>query len=783
MRQVVGFTVVPYRQIVKAEVLAESFLTAHPNSNFVLAVIDFPTRVHLHEKEGIQYLRVNELLELKRDFSKLALAMSEEHLINYVMPRVAKTLALISDSLIYLEPETLVLSELTNLLEASEEADLVLVPRRLTSVLVDGLNPTGEFIWQEFYDSGLFAINATKHDFVDWWCKQTELTVDLVESTKFGFLSTASTLFSTIILKDNSYGLSFLNFDERTLAEGPERRWLVDGKPLRSVYFKGYEPEKPFWSSSFIYEKSRFLLTSSFPHQKLHRQYRESLERSCEDCATTHFSADDQYGFAALLPGYELTPGIRHVYRTEWIGSSPSSHDIATPFGTQSTSEFLEWLEGGTSIIGPLVQRFVLAIFLDRPDIYGDFVHGNAVDYDGLGRWINDFGRSEYPISRLVSYRPPAKVDVLDRGRSKTGIDVIGSLNSEHGLGEAGRLLIEALSTTTEKISTISYSPVGVRGMHPFKPDNISENRTTVVALNPEQTRDLWNMYGTQFRKNRYVIGQWFWELEIAPSWYKAAFGDHLVDELWAPTRFIEQMLLNSVPSHIPVQYMPLPFVAPRIDPDFSIETLGLEQRFTFLFTFDFGSVMKRKNPAAVITAFKRAFKENEGPQLIIKSINGRSRQKEYEELLWSCEGRADIFLIDEYFDNDKNASLIASCDCYVSLHRSEGLGLTLAEAMLLEKPVIATNYSGNLDFMNAETGLLVPWQYTEVGKDAAAYPSHAKWAEPDIEVATEYMRYIYSNPTMGNEIGKRAREHVERHFSPVVTGAKMASRLREVRK
>ncbi len=779
----VGFTVVPYRHILKAELLAESFLLSHQNAKFVLAVIDKPTRIHLHGKDGIQYLSVNELHELKQQFSNLALALSEEQLIDYVLPRIAKSLLSISDTLIYFEPETFVLSELTDLIDASIEAELVLVPRRLTPAVADGLNPTGEFIWEDFYDSGLFAINSSKHDFVNWWCKQTEMNVDLVDSTKFDFLYQASTLFDARILKDQSFGLSFFNFDERRLTQEDESRWFVNGKALHSVYFKGYEIDKPYWSSIFINDKSRFLLTSSLPHQKLHKQYRDLLIHSTEHSLPNHFSSNEKYGWSELLPGYELTPGIRHVFRTEWIEGSAEILDLITPFGTKSINEFIEWLEGASSIAGPLVQRFVLAIFIDRPDIYRDFVHGNAVDYDGLGRWIKDFGRSEYPISRLVSYKPPVKVNVLDRGRSKTGIDVIGSLNSEHGLGEAGRLLVEALATTTEKISTISYSPVGVRGRHPFKPDNISENMTTVVALNPEQTRDLWKMYGTQFRKDRYVIGQWFWELEIAPSWYKAAFGERLVDELWAPTRFIEQMLLKSVPSHIPVHYMPLPFVSPRIDTNFSIEDLGLERRFTFLFTFDFGSVMKRKNPGAVIAAFKQAFKENEGPQLIVKSINGRIRQKEYEELLWSCNGRKDIFLIDEYFDNDKNAALIANCDCYVSLHRSEGLGLTLAEAMLLEKPVIATNYSGNLDFMNTETGFLVPWEYTEVGQDAAAYPSHARWAEPNIDAASEYMRYVYCNPAISSDIGKRARQHIETHFSPLVTGAKMASRLREVRK
>jgi len=783
MRKVVGFTVVPYREIVKAEVLAHSFLSCHADSHFVVGVTDHPSSTYLREQNGIRYLPVSDLAELQPDFLNLALALNEEGLINYVMPRLAKSLMSKGETIVYLEPESFVLNELTSLLEASVETDLVVVPRRLTSVFADGFNPSGEFIWQDFYDSGIFAINANCVEFIEWWCKRTELTIDLEQSEKFRFLNEATTLFSTTVLRDETYGLSFLNFDERTLTQDITGGWLVNGNPLRQSYFKGYEITRPYWSSSFIHENSRFLLSSSLNHQKLHDQYQEKLDCSYEKSYVNNTGSKDSYGWAQLIPGYQLTPGIRHVFRTEWIEKSSDSKDLATPFGVTPISRFIEWLEGSTTISGPLVQRFVLAIFIDRPDIYRDFVHGNAVDYDGLGRWIKDFGRSEYPISRLVRYQPPSKMSVIDRGRSKTGVDVIGSLNSEHGLGEAGRLLVEALATTAEKISTISYSPVGVRGMHPFKTENVSENKTTVVALNPEQTRDLWNMYGIQFRKNRYVIGQWFWELEIAPSWYKAAFGERLVDELWAPTHFIEQMLLDSVPSHIPVHYMPLPFVAPTIDLDFSLQTLGLEQRFTFLFTFDFGSVMKRKNPGAVIAAFKKAFRENEGPQLIVKSINGRIRQKEYEELLWSCDDRKDIFLIDEYFDNDKNAALIASCDCYVSLHRSEGLGLTLAEAMLLEKPVIATNYSGNLDFMNSETGLLVPWEYTEVGQDAAAYPSHAKWAEPNVEAAAEYMRYVYSNPADGVEIGRRARKFIETEFSPEVTGERMAARLREVRK
>lgn len=782
MGKIIGFTVVPYRHIEQAEVLGQSFLTAHPGSRFVVALVDHPLSSFLRPDTGIEYLRISELPEVRDYFAQLAVALNEEHLTRFLTPRVAKSLLPQADVLIYLEHEVFVYEELSEVLELSTQFELVVVPRRLTPLMVDGLNPTREFIWRDFYDSGLFALNSKSDVFVSWWCNRTEIEVDFDETPKFSFLEEAIGLFSVGLVRNPAYGLSFLNFDERHLTL-VGNQWFINDQSLIFSFFKGYEARKLYWISSWIKEKSRFLLTDLKLHKVLFTEYNSLLDSQANSVLSGQKVHSDEYGWSSLVPGYEIPAGIRHVYRTEWKNQDVKSPLPATPFGTESITDFVEWLEGTTQVDGPSVQRFVLAIFIDRPDIYRDFVHGGSVDYEGLGNWLRHFGRIEYPITRLLTYRPPEKTNITDLGRKKSGVDVIGSFNSEHGLGEAGRLLVEALATTSEKISTISYSPLGVRGKHPFKADNVSENRVTVVALNPEQTRDLWKIYGPQFRKNRYVVGQWFWELEIAPSWYKAAFGDRLVDELWAPTRFIEQMLLETVPSYVPVRYMPLPLLAPTVDTTFSLQSIGLESRFTFLFTFDFGSVMKRKNPDAVVKAFKRAFKNNEGPQLIIKSINGKIRQREYSQLMWLCEDRTDIFLIDEYFDAEQNAALIANCDCYVSLHRSEGLGLTLAEAMLLEKPVIATNYSGNLDFMNSDNSFLVPWEYTLVGDDAAAYPSHARWAEPNIDAAAEYMRLVYSNPSLGREVGLRARQYVESNFSASKTGEKMATRLRDVRK
>ena len=137
--------------------------------------------------------------------------------------------------------------------------------------------------------------------------------------------------------------------------------------------------------------------------------------------------------------------------------------------------------------------------------------------------------------------------------------------------------------------------------------------------------------------------------------------------------------------------------------------------------------------------------------------------------------------LIDEYFDVAKSGALMAACDCYVSLHRAEGLGLTMAEAMMLGKPVIATGYSGNLDFMTDETAHLIPWKPTAVGKGHHPYPELATWADPDLDAAAVAMRRVFDDPHEAALMGKRAQADLATRFSPSATGQRMKNRLEEI--
>src|SRR5207249_3990322 len=119
-----------------------------------------------------------------------------------------------------------------------------------------------------------------------------------------------------------------------------------------------------------------------------------------------------------------------------------------------------------------------------------------------------------------------------------------------------------------------------------------------------------------------------------------------------------------------------------------------------FLFMFDFFSTVQRKNPVGLIEAFCRAFEPGEGPQLVLKTINGIRRPHALEEVLWAARGRPDIHVLDRSLTARERDALVTSCNCYVSLHRSEGFGLPLAECMALGKPVIGTAFSGMTDFM-----------------------------------------------------------------------------------
>ena len=359
------------------------------------------------------------------------------------------------------------------------------------------------------------------------------------------------------------------------------------------------------------------------------------------------------------------------------------------------------------------------------------------------------------------------------------GVGVFGYLKTPNGVGQAGRLIVEALNSVHYPVTEFDVgNPNEIPNIKKLKIKPSGFNKV-ILSVDAHSIKSITTAIGKKFLYGKYVIAQWFWELEEVPDYYQEAF--EVIDELWVPTEYMRSAFLAVAPPKVNIRHMPLPLVGPSKSATVGRSHFGIGQEFMFLFIFDFLSVMKRKNPIGLVEAFEAAFTENEGPILVIKTINGDKRIAEMAQLKSMCVNRKDIMILEEEFAKSEIDSLVTICDSYVSMHRAEGLGLTLAEAMSAGKPVIATNYSGNLDFMNSENSILVPWRRTDVGSGAEGYSPTATWAEPDLNACASAMHELWSNSSLARDLGLRAQASLESEFSYIATGKRMAQRLEQI--
>ena len=349
-------------------------------------------------------------------------------------------------------------------------------------------------------------------------------------------------------------------------------------------------------------------------------------------------------------------------------------------------------------------------------------------------------------------------------GEQPSGVNLVGFLRAEFGQGEVARRLAAALDQAGIPFATINNGAVHHRQAHDFElpTDREAPHGTNLLCLNAEHLLTFAEGKRRDVLNERYSIGVWFWETSLFPDRLRPAFD--LVDEVWAASDFVARTLAEE--TWKPVVTFPLPVAAPP-PPGISRAELGLPpDRFVFLFTFDFWSTSARKNPLGLIEAFRLAFEPGSGPMLFVKSISGERHPAELRALEEAAAGHPDIQLSDGYLPPAHMQALVAHCDCYASLHRSEGFGLGLAEAMALGKPTLATGYSGNLAFMDEENSYLVPYRLGEVPAGAGPYPEGATWAEPDVEEAARLMRRVVEEPDEAHAKAALGRATIEQDFS-----------------
>ena len=366
----------------------------------------------------------------------------------------------------------------------------------------------------------------------------------------------------------------------------------------------------------------------------------------------------------------------------------------------------------------------------------------------------------------------------------RSGADILGANIIAHfrypsGLMEASLNTVCALEIVGVRRSCRDL-PAGLyHGLADDRSDclGLEPYDVTLLHMAPEPLVEMcYPLAGLWRRPDIYRIAVWYWELETAPpEWARYAA---LLNEVWAPTTFIHRSLSRIMP--IPVVAM-LPGMAPPVARKLPASHFGLApSKFLFLFLFDMNSVMERKNPLATVAAFRQAFAGSHDVQLAIKVSRGDADPESFACLQQACD-EAGCVLIDNVLSRQESYGLLNVCDAYVSLHRSEGFGLTMAEAMFFGKPVIATGYSGNLDFMSSDNSILIPYEMTPLTRDYAVYRQGSLWADPSVAAAAEAMRRVVEQPIWARALGERAQRDVAATLSLEAYGRRMRARLSEL--
>lgn len=587
--------------------------------------------------------------------------------------------------------------------------------------------------------------------------------------------------------------LGFFNLAEHETAGADDDGVLVDGEPLRALDLRGYDPRRArvlaagqavgFLSEHpalipEVLEQGRELLAAGWHVPDADSDADERLET-------------EEGEWATLPSGRYWTEAMRHVYRFE-VAEGRLAASPFTPAG--EAAAFATFAAPGIRGAAIGINKLLWQIWLDRPDLQHAYPLLDGADGPGFVGWAWAHGRDENLIPEtllpawaeriangepLVTSESHHVAPPVDTGQ--LAVNVAGYFSTEIGLGESARLLVGALDASDVHTVPIQGRVIPVArqnsGFEFGTPDQ-AVHPISLLVINgdtiPEFARDV----GEEFFRDRYTIAFWWWEVDPYPAehWNLSL---PWVDEIWVGTEFVKGLIEPHV--DVPVVQVRVPVADP---PPVTVtrERFGIaEDETVFVYIWNYQSAGERKNPLGLVTAYLDAFGPDEGARLVLKCVGAEHRIEEHEEIKVAIAGRPDITLVDRYLDADEKDALVGLADCYVSPHRSEGFGYTLAEAMAYGKPVICTNYGGVTDFANSDTALLVDWVPRVVGPFAPPYPPDGVWADPDLVQLAGHMRWVKTHPEKAAALGAKAAEAIKRTHSREAAGQSMRRRLEQI--
>ena len=715
-----------------------------------------------------------------------AILLEPGGLVRWVQPALLRHALRAAPTVLAVSPGVLLLHDPSELADLAAEHHACLIARSAETLPTDGTDGLwpgpSDLLATGSYTPHLVALSRGATAFLDVWEK---LAAD-PRTASDRWLDVAASILPHCTVHEARFLVSAWTGPSARIEEAPNGMLEVDGAPAVAVDFTGIDPDAPWLLDAHVDGPPRIRLSAHPGLARLAARYATAAQSDATGAPRD--DAGELLPAAAVtsMVGVAVHPQLRAVFRTA-LDETPSRsiEALPDPFDADGADTLSAWLVQPAADGRDLgLGRYLASIYRSRPDLRATFPGVPGDHVSALLRWADDHGRHEAAYS-------PALIDLAlgavgGAGAAPqaahtvppAGVNVVGYLRGELGVGESARLMLSALTAAGIPHATASvdrHLQSRQRSAYVASATGAPYD-TTLLCVNADMTPTVAASVPSLLERS-YRIGMWYWEVEDFPASQHEGFRH--VDEVWVASDFVRRAIEPHSP--VPVRTITPPLPQPRTLPGRIRADLGLPERPIFLFAFDYLSTVERKNPLGLVDAFEAAFAPGEGPLLVIKSINAERRPDQAERLRLRVAGSPDVLLLEDYLDAEDRDALVALCDCYVSLHRSEGLGLTMAEAMALGKPVIATGYSGNLQFMTEANSFLVPWTPTSIPTRCEPYPQGGTWAEPDLEVAARLMRTVLEDSELAAARGRQGAEDLRVLHSPEAAGRQVSARLAEL--
>ena len=745
------------------------------------------------------------------------------------------------ERIIYFDPDIGLYHPLDELFSLLDHHEIVLTPH-ITEGYRDDRRPGDREILQcGTYNLGFAAFRWTDATaaFIRWW--QAKLTDDCVVDFSRGLFVdqkwmefAPSFVATTHICRHPGWNVAYWNLPSRSVLSSGDH-FTVNGQPLVFYHFSGFHPERGTFSN---YQDRYTLDTLPDAVKTLADDYTASLKKNGYPATANQSCGLNEFPGRVAIPD-----GARRLYREQLATLAKRFPDPWRTDAAAYIAYLNEpaMVNGRSS---PLITRIAYDLYLHGPDIglTRQFPDITGVHAEGFARWLLDaagdlvrldpvflapirtalsggdeqtqpaasggFAKWLYqqawkfkhlthwllPLAArqkihgwmfnraYVKATPPTTVSsarTAIKGQPM-GINLIGYLQAELGVGEAARATHRAAQAAGIPVSLIDFRKGVASRMGEVldqKNATLPTHPVNILHINADQLPYAVADHHEQM-KGRYNIGVWNWELPEFPASWMESF--QFLDELWAPSTFCQQAF--SAKSPIPVCHMPY---AITVDAPAHIgrKELGLPvEPFMFLFMFDVLSVPERKNPSGLLNAYRKAKASfSREVILVVKMINTKTAHPLLDEMRAAAAADPGIILIERYLDRPDLNALFNTADCYVSLHRSEGFGLTLAESMYLGKPVIGTGWSSTTDFMTPWNSFPVSYTLVQLDRDYGPYQKGQWWAEPDTQDAADQMVRVVNDPAEAHKRAKKGQALIQTDYHPEVIGRRIRDRLTSI--